>query len=136
MPNYFVPVLLTLPLLCAGGGWEPVLPFGRGGLGALPAVLSSGVAGAGFPGLGGWATVWAFGPSIIPLATSVQIVLGAALTYWLFVPLAFFGGDPSPDPDPNPSPSPNPNPNPNPNSNPDQGSSVACSRGLSRARRP
>ena len=92
VPNYFIPVLLTLPLLCVGGGWEPVLPFGRGGLGDLPAVLSSGVAGAGFPGFGGWATVWAFGPSIIPLATSVQIVLGAALTYWLFVPAAFFGG--------------------------------------------
>ena len=25
VPNYFVPVLLTLPLLCIGGGWEPVL---------------------------------------------------------------------------------------------------------------
>ena len=92
-PNYFVPTLLTMPMLCWGANdWRPVLPFGRGGIADLRAVLSSGVAGAGVPGLGGWASSWAFGPSIIPLSTTVQIVVGVILTNWVFVPVAFFSG--------------------------------------------
>jgi OPT family oligopeptide transporter len=96
VPNYLVPPLLSVPLLCSTGlpwhAWRPVQPFGRGGIADLPTVLSSGVAGAGFPGLGGWASCWAYGPSIIPFETSVQIFVGVALMYWVFVPCAFFGG--------------------------------------------
>ena len=96
VPNYLVPPLLSVPLLCSSGlpwhAWRPVQPFGRGGIADLPTVLSSGVAGAGFPGLGGWASCWSYGPSIIPFETSVQIFVGVALMYWVFVPCAFFGG--------------------------------------------
>jgi hypothetical protein len=94
VPNYLVPTMLTVPLLCWGATdvWRPVQPFGRGGLADLRAVLSSGVAGGGFPGLGSWAGSWQFGPSLIPLATTVQIVVGAVLINWVFLPAAFFGG--------------------------------------------
>ena len=67
-------------------------PFGRGGISDLRAVLSSGVAGAGVPGVGGWSSSWAYGPSIIPLSTSVQIAVGTITLYWLFMPAAFFSG--------------------------------------------
>ena len=94
VPNYLAPTMLTFPVLCwlSPPEWRPVQPFGRGGLADLYSVMSSGVAGAGFPGLGGWASSWAFGPSIIPLETTVWIVVGSMLTSWLFVPAAFFGG--------------------------------------------
>ncbi len=32
------------------------------------------------------------GPSIIPLATTVWIVIGIVLIYWVFVPATFFAG--------------------------------------------
>ena len=93
IPNYLAPPLLTMSVLCWGGvDWRPVQPFGRGGLADMLSVLSSGVAGAGVPGIGGWASVWSFGPTIVNLETSVHIVIGAVLTYWVFVPCAFFGG--------------------------------------------
>ena len=93
LPNYLVPTLLTLPVLCwAPHGWQPVLPFGRGGAKDVLSVLSSGVSGSGVPGLGGWASCWSFGPSIIPLEMTVWIVVGSMITSWLFVPAAFFGG--------------------------------------------
>jgi hypothetical protein len=36
--------------------------------------------------------VWSYGPSIIPLQTTVWIVVGIVLTYWVFVPVSFFSG--------------------------------------------
>ena len=59
-----------------------VQPFGRGGSGDVMSVLSSGEAGAGLPGLGGWTSAFAFGPSIIPLHDTVWIVIGIVLTYY------------------------------------------------------
>ncbi len=53
IPNYFVPALFTMSMLCWGPhGWAPVQPFGRGGLNDWASVLGSGEAGAGIPGLG------------------------------------------------------------------------------------
>ena len=99
IPNYFMPFLLTLPLLCLGGrgadNWTPIQPFGRGGATepyALASVLSSGVAGAGFPGIGGWATCFSFGPSIVPLRVTTQIFVSVVLFNWLFIPAAFWDG--------------------------------------------
>ena len=94
VPNYLVPALLTMPLLCFAHTpeWQPVLPFGRGGSADWLSVLSSGVAGSGMPGVGGWASSWAYGPSIVPLETTVWIVIGSMLTSWVFVPVAFFSG--------------------------------------------
>ena len=37
--------------------------------------------GAGVPGVGGWLSVWAYGPSIIPLSASVWIAVSTALVY-------------------------------------------------------
>ena len=78
VPNYFVPAMFTAPLMCwlSPPEYRPVQPFGRGGLRDLFSVLSSGEAGSGVPGLGSWSGAWAFGPSIIPLQTTVQIVIG------------------------------------------------------------
>jgi OPT family oligopeptide transporter len=94
IPNYFMPLLFTMSVLCwFPHSWTPVQPFGRGGVTRdLLSVLSSGEAGAGMPGIGGWASAWAFGPSIIPFETTVQIVIGIILTYWIFIPIAFFSG--------------------------------------------
>ena len=93
VPNYLMPTLLTVPFLCwTHTDWRPVQPFGRGGSQDLFSVLSSGVAGSGIPGLGGWASSFAFGPSIIPFETTLWIAVGSILVYWLFVPAAFFGG--------------------------------------------
>lgn len=93
IPNYFVPALFTMSMLCWGPhSWNPVLPFGRGGTKDLASVLGSGEAGAGMPGLGGWVSVWSYGPSVIPLQTTVWIVVGIILIYWIFVPVAFFSG--------------------------------------------
>jgi uncharacterized oligopeptide transporter (OPT) family protein len=94
MPNYLVPTLLTMPVLCwiHPPVWRGVLPFGRGGSSDVFSVLSSGVAGSGVPGIGGWASSFAFGPSLIPLETTIWIVVGSMLTSWLFVPAVFFGG--------------------------------------------
>ena len=94
VPNYFVPFLFTMSVLCwFPHQWTTVQPFGRGGASRdLLSVLSSGEAGAGMPGLGGWASAWAFAPSIIPFETTVWIVVGIIGTYWIFVPLAFFNG--------------------------------------------
>lgn len=54
IPNYFIPALFTISMLCwAPHNWSPVQPFGRGGLADAASVLGSGEAGAGIPGLGG-----------------------------------------------------------------------------------
>ena len=93
IPNYFVPALFTMSMVCWGPhAWNPVLPFGRGGTKDLASVLGSGEAGAGMPGLGGWVSVWSYGPSVIPFQTTVWIVVGIVLIYWIFVPVAFFSG--------------------------------------------
>jgi len=36
--------------------------------------------------------MWSYGPSVIPFATTVWIVVGIILIYWVFVPAAFFSG--------------------------------------------
>ena len=94
VPNYFVPLLFTMSVLCwFPHPWVTVQPFGRGGAARdLFSVLSSGEAGAGMPGIGGWASAWAFAPSIIPFETTVWIVVGIMMTYWVFVPVSFFSG--------------------------------------------
>jgi len=63
IPNYFIPLLFTMSMLCWGGHtWNPVQPFGQGGAKDALSVFGSGEAGAGMPGLGGWLSVWAYGP--------------------------------------------------------------------------
>ena len=94
VPNYFAPLLFTMSVLCwAPHEWRPVQPFGRGGLKDLTSVLGSGEAGAGVPGLGGWLSVWAYGPSVISLPQTIWIVVGCVLVYWIFIPWSFFSGE-------------------------------------------
>lgn len=96
IPNYFFPALFSMSVLCWGaaaagnGKYTGALPFGKGGGDHLFDVLGSGEAGAGIPGLGGWATVWYFGPSIIQLPHTVWIVVGVVLMNWILIPASFY----------------------------------------------